>query len=924
MKIPEIPDLQVGASLPRLMLALLLAALTLAAAACRSTPAEPAGGLRWIEGAPADELMVAQLSDVECLVGSTFEGRRPGDGLTLADAFPLENESGQGLTVRGGELAPRLVIDRTFGPGEIDAVRLAVAGVRRGNVRVRWTVPGSPAPAGNFELPKSLGAGTIRNQFFFDLSGRLPPGEPVRLEIEPTTVAGELVTLTDLCIGRARLDSERLAVAARVAWKATLADEARDVLVQPAAGQIEKSLVLPSSARLTTGFGRLAGRSTAVRLRATVAGIGEDPRILFERVVGAAELAGGWVDLAIDLAAAGSGLRQVALSATPDPPGDAAFVGVWSSPRISSPEFRSGRPNIVLISLDTLRADHLSLYGYARPTTPRLDSWARERNATVFRQVVAPSGWTLPSHFSLFTGIEAFRHPGNYNNLTIDASAFDFLAERLLAAGYRTQAFTGGGFVHPIYGLAKGFESFAYWASKETRTEELESNLERADKWLDSLEFSDGRSPGSAGGTGDPFLLFLHTYEIHTPNPARQPYFGQMSRLRDDLVVDIVPDTDLVRKGFLGNGHSVTRAADGKPAVPLAPELANLPIDLYDSAIAYVDDHLSPFLRRLSEPPFVRDTIVVIFSDHGESLGEGGRAGHANLALNNLLVPLVVVLPGARQGRDVASQVRLFDLFPTLLELAGAEVPAGIDAQSLQPLLAGEDEPAGRPAWAYSGLTNHGLSLVSPGGLKLDWRNSVWRPIAGDLLWFRHAGFEEIALAEAPTPAEAERMVRQLQQPYARDASGLRFKLENRSERPAKVAILSDLIDPTSVKSPVVGGASLDWQDIGYLSTQIPTHGRLELQFERTQRREIELTVEVSPEACPERKAFTAIAATVDQLRGGQRRQLELPACPGAVAGAVGGALELNLVWQGALPAAKGERSDEKLREDLRALGYLH
>ncbi len=185
---------------------------------------------------------------------------------------------------------------------------------------------------------------------------------------------------------------------------------------------------------------------------------------------------------------------------------------------------RSERPNIVLISLDTLRADHLSLYGYERQTSPNLDAWVRERHGTVFRQVVPSSGWTLPSHFSLFTGLDSFRHPANYNNVAIDSAAFGFLAEHLLAEGYRTQAFTGGGFVHPIYGLAKGFESFAYWSSKERRAEELESNLERAGKWLDSLGFfQTGASRGAAVVPATPSCSSCSPTRSIPPTPRGSP-----------------------------------------------------------------------------------------------------------------------------------------------------------------------------------------------------------------------------------------------------------------------------------------------------------------------------------------------------------------------------------------------------------------
>jgi arylsulfatase A-like enzyme len=905
-----------------LRLACALVALPLALVACSSPERERGRVQRWIEEAPSDELLVSKLKSLDCVVGSRFEGGSLPEGILLADASPMPSTRGHGVTLRGGATAPRLRFARRFLPGEIDAARLTIAGVRRGNVRLRWFVDGQKITAGSMELTKAQGGGTLHDEFYFDLAQHLPASGPVEIEIEPTSAAGELVTLAELCVGRARLDGERLGVASKVAWKVTLGDEARDVLVQPASGKIAKSFALAGAARLAAGFGRLAGSSAGVRLTVEVEGADEPAGILFDRQLGPGELAEGWVDFEVDLSGlAGDGSeRRFTLSASPEPAGDPGFVGVWSAPRVVATRGRSGRPNIVLISLDTLRADHLSLYGYARATSPHLDQWVRERRAAVFRQVVAPSGWTLPSHFSLFTGLDAFRHPANYNTVAIDSSAFSFLAERLLAAGYRTQAFTGGGFVHPVYGLAKGFESFAYWASKERRSEELDSNLRLAGKWLDRLA-AQRRPPGDSG---EPFLLFLHTYEIHTPYTARQPYFGNFSGLPADLIVDVEPDGDLLQKGFLGTGHPVSRRFPGAPGERLPEALAQLPADLYDSAIGYVDEQLAPFLRRLSEPPFAGDTIVVIFSDHGESLGEGGLAGHAQLTLNNLLVPLIVALPGNDTPREIPSQVRLIDLFPTLLELAGLEVPSGIDGLSLRGLLDGGSEPEGRSALAYAASTNHGLSLLAPTGLKLDWRNSLWKPIAGSLLWFRRDGFEETALGEAPSSTEAGRMVRQIQQAYARGANGLRFELRNLSARAVRAAITSDLVDPSTVKSPRVDGVQLEWRDIGFMEAGLAADSTLALHFERSQGREIEVKVDVRTEGC-DSVATTTVVASVEQLRQPMRRHLDLPACAGE-AGRPSGSpgLELEVAWIGPLPSSEGMRSDAALREDLKALGYIH
>lgn len=892
---------------------------------CRPSPAGGPQVQRWIAAVPSDELVAAQLYRVECTQETNFDAAQLPAGLAVLDGTPLLGARERGLTLRGGEKPPRIRLGRRFKPGEVDSARLQVTGVRRGNVRLKWFVNDDPEPEGVLELSKVQGGGSLHDQFYFDLATHLPGDRDVELEIEPTTAAGEVVTLRELCVGRARLDPSRVAAASRVAWKVTRGNETRDALLQSPEIGLERRFLVDGKATLSVGFARLAGSSQGVRLLVSAPRAGQDPLVLLDRRLGAEELASGWVDLDIDLsplaepqAISESGVtREIRLNATSEPEADPGLVAVWSAPRVRRAVGSLDRPNIVLISLDTLRADHLSLYGYERPTSPRVEAWVRKHGATVFRQAVAPSGWTLPSHFALFTGLEAFRHPANYNTVAIDTSGFSFLAERLLEAGYRTQAFTGGGFVHPVYGLAKGFESFVYWASKERRADELESNLKLVGHWLDQRE-------ARSGGATEPFLLFLHTYEIHTPYTARQPYFGDFSRLPADRIVDFETDGDLLQRGFLGTSHSVMRTAPGGPGVVLPPELAALPADLYDSAIAYVDSLLEPLLERLATAPFGRNTIVVLFSDHGETLGERGQAGHANLALDNLLVPMIVHAPGVDGPREVPTQVRLIDLFPTLLEMAGLEVPAEIDGRSLAGLLAGGREPAGRPAFAYAASTNHGVSLLSPEGWKLDWRNSPWKPIAGDVIWSKREGYAERILPGGQDVPEADRMMREIQQAYASGSNGLSLRLENLTNEPLRVGVTSDLVDPSTVKNLRLDGVRLDWKSIGYLELDLEPKQNVALQFERPQRRDVELEVGASSLRCSAARGSTRIDANLAQLRQAERRFVEMVSCPSQAIAPPVPALAVEVRWQGALPSSRAMPSDEALREDLAALGYIH
>ena len=141
---------------------------------------------------------MSQLEGIDCVVESRFEGGEIPDGLAVVDASPLLAAGGRGLTLRGGESPPVLRFGRRFAPGELDAVRLSISGVRRGNVRLRWFTADTREPAGTLEMTKAQGGGSLHSQFFFDLANRLPGDRPIELEIEPTSAAGELVTLNEL------------------------------------------------------------------------------------------------------------------------------------------------------------------------------------------------------------------------------------------------------------------------------------------------------------------------------------------------------------------------------------------------------------------------------------------------------------------------------------------------------------------------------------------------------------------------------------------------------------------------------------------------------------------------------------------------------------------------------------------------------
>jgi arylsulfatase A-like enzyme len=664
--------------------------------------------------------------------------------------------------------------------------------------------------------------------------------------------------------------------------------------------------VLPENARLDFGVAVVSGHAAALRVAVDDRRDAGAPRTLFERRLEGSAPEAGWVDLAADLAAAGRGPAALAIRVEPEAP-SADFAAAISSPRVAARGRADPRPNLVVISIDTLRADRLSLYGYPRPTSPNLDAWARE-HAVVFRRAVAPSSWTLPSHFSLFTGVDGFAHPANHDSIALDASAYRFLAEELLAAGYRTRAITGGAFLAPDYGLARGFESYVSWASRERWDDELEAHVARALELL-------------VAPPEEPFFLFFHTYEVHTPNPPREPWFTRFHGRPETRVVDLGrPVAPSPEKGFVGGGRYVLRRPGGGEPEDPGPGDAALPGDAYDSAVAFTDDRLAPLLERLVRPPYAGRTVVAVVSDHGESLGEEGRAGHNFLTLDNLLVPVALVVPGeSARGREVAAQVRLHDLYATLLEYAGLDVPPGVDARSLSPLVRGSDE-RGRVALSYVATTNYGMSLITPGGLKLEWRNSPWRALAGVFAWSRVEGLRERPLPGAPDDPEAARWRQRIQGEYAHRAPGLRLEVSQGGAAEVAVEVITELIDPVTVKSPGADSIPIDWLDVGRLRASLPAGRALRLHFERIPRRELAVTVALRWPGCAQESRH-ALHGTPAQLVA--PRLLRVPAGPCALDPRAG-PVEIRLFWQGPVPSSAWRPADEALQESLRALGYLN
>ena len=341
------------------------------------------------------------------------------------------------------------------------------------------------------------------------------------------------------------------------------------------------------------------------------------------------------------------------------PPNELALA-FWENPLIYHPE--PDNLKVILISLDTLRADHLSSYGYHRNTSPNIDELAKD--GVLFENTYAQSSWTLPSHMSMLFSLNSASHQVYYNSQKVDSS-LPSLASFLHKAGFITYAFTGGGYVSSTYGFSKGFD----WYDDPIRGQNTSSNQNEAESLFaytsDWLEKNKDK----------PFFLFLHTFQIHGPYDSPSPW-NEM-HLKKNAPWEKI-------------GLSVFLDKNGKD-YSFSPEEKDNIISLYDGEISYTDETLiKPLINRLKELNIYKNTLLIITSDHVEEFQEHGGWLHGRTLYNELLrVPLLIKFPNSEyRGTRISSISRLIDILPTILDITEIKYDKGLfDGKSLLDLI---------------------------------------------------------------------------------------------------------------------------------------------------------------------------------------------------------------------------------------------
>lgn len=336
--------------------------------------------------------------------------------------------------------------------------------------------------------------------------------------------------------------------------------------------------------------------------------------------------------------------------------------------RAFEPRYAGHPPNILFVSVDTLRADHMGLYGYGRNTTPAIDAWAKD--AVVFDNAQAAASWTLPGLASVMTSFYSSTHRCWTFNSRLDPS-FTTLPEILANAGYDTMAVTSHVFLAPRYGLQQGFVHFddEFASPTEDPTTVITSEMV-SDKGIRFLE--------DKAETEDktPWMLWLHYFDPHgqyNPHPGISEEFGTHEEL-----------------------------------------------DLYDGEVRFTDLHVGRVLARLQELGLAENTLVIFFSDHGEEFLDHGGLRHGHALWRELLrIPLIIRAPGIAPRR-VPDLVRTVDVLPTVLDFVPPLFPPpDIEGVSLTSFLQGRPR-APMPAMAEIKLQEvSSLDCVFEGRWKL-------------------------------------------------------------------------------------------------------------------------------------------------------------------------------------------------------------
>lgn len=312
--------------------------------------------------------------------------------------------------------------------------------------------------------------------------------------------------------------------------------------------------------------------------------------------------------------------------------------------------------NVLLIGVDTLRADHMHAFGYERDATPNIDALAAR--GISFTNAISASSWTVPSFMSIMTGVYPSVHKVTNkfvefnaksqvtSNLQKLSPSLETLAQQFKKAGFATGGFTGDAGIGAQFGHKAGYDVYT---DEKTFGEFKNSNTHAID-WLNALP------------KGQKFYMFLQGYDLH----------GQFNLPKDDQI--FLTEEEKKSDAGLPKNESVLREAQLAGPLKYTESDVKYWNDLYDSKMHYADADIGVMLNELDKRGLLKNTIVVLVADHGEEFFEHGGIDHGQSLYGELIhVPIVVAMPGNTKASQVSAQVSMLDVAPTILELAGVK-----------------------------------------------------------------------------------------------------------------------------------------------------------------------------------------------------------------------------------------------------------
>jgi len=325
-------------------------------------------------------------------------------------------------------------------------------------------------------------------------------------------------------------------------------------------------------------------------------------------------------------------------------------------------------PNIILISIDSLRSDHLGCYGYKRNTTPNIDKLAEE--GVTFENAISTTSWTLPAHISMLTALSPEVHQVIRDGVRLSKKA-TVCAEVLKDAGYLTAGVVSAPYLYSEFGFNQGFDLYddytIYYASNRESHQGITSPKihKRVTKWLEKNHRNS-------------FFLFIHYWDVHYDYNPPPPY---------DTMFDPDYKGKITAENYERN-HRINPSMRKR-------DLEHI-ISLYDGEIAFTDSYIGKLLEYLNQLSIYDKTMIILTADHGDEFFEHGRKGHRkNLFDETLKVPLMIKFPSNEwKGKRIDRQVQIIDIVPTFLSYLSFNWDANVQGKNLMPLIHREtDEP---------------------------------------------------------------------------------------------------------------------------------------------------------------------------------------------------------------------------------------